>query len=73
MHLVGKYPEFCQLLAEVPNPDFPDYKADKFKFEKSDKDNDAKLKQLSTLLDFSIMAEGFENLLGSKKTDSLLI
>jgi hypothetical protein len=35
--------------------------------------DDVKIKQMSNLLDFATMAEGFENLMASKKTDSQLI
>ena len=40
---------------------------------KSDKDISHKLKQLTNLLDFSVLAEGFENLQNNKKSDQLLI
>jgi hypothetical protein len=44
-----------------------------YKTLKSDKDISHKLKQLTNLLDFSVLAEGFENLQNNKKSDQLLI
>ena len=62
--MLGQFPKYCETIVENSIHE---------KCEKPLANEDQKLKQLSNLLDFAIMAEGFENLLNGKKTDSLLI
>jgi len=62
------------MLSDLQTPTLTESKAETSRHDKNEQsEHEAKLKQLSALLDFSIMAEGFENLLAAKKTDSQLI
>jgi hypothetical protein len=62
-HLFGRFPAYCEFLNVQSS----------HQQLQTETKSDSKLHQLPNLLDFSVMAEGFENLMASKKTDSLVI